>query len=95
MGPVESVSLEVESWAKHLVNIRSYLCLTKYTQNSVLLGLLHWQSLASHEELVTVLSKFIFVGEVEIVKFLGDIFDSLFGFQCFGSGPRNCPGPSL
>ncbi|KAF8586680.1 hypothetical protein K439DRAFT_1340268 [Ramaria rubella] len=59
--------------------IRSYLCSTKYTQNSVLLGLLHWENLASHEELLTVLSKFTFVGEVEIVKFLGDIFDSLFG----------------
>jgi dedicator of cytokinesis protein 3 len=59
--------------------IRSYLCSTKYTQNSVLLGLLHWENLTSHEELLTVLSKFTFVGEVEIVKFLGDIFDSLFG----------------
>ena len=59
--------------------IRSYLCSTKYTQNSVLLGLLHWQTLAGREELLTVLSKFTFVGEVEIVKFLGDIFDSLFG----------------
>ncbi|KIJ49358.1 hypothetical protein M422DRAFT_161378 [Sphaerobolus stellatus SS14] len=57
--------------------IRSYLCSTKYTQNGVLLGLLHWQKLAT-EELLTVLSKFTFVGEVEIVKYLRDIFDSLF-----------------
>jgi dedicator of cytokinesis protein 3 len=34
--------------------------------------------LVGREELRTILSKFTFVGEVEIVKFLRDIFDSLF-----------------
>ncbi|KAF7964947.1 hypothetical protein HWV62_1454, partial [Athelia sp. TMB] len=59
--------------------IRSSLCSTKFTQNPVLLSLLSWEQLADQELLSTVLTKFTFVGEVEIVKFLRDIFDSLFG----------------
>ena len=58
--------------------IRSFLCSTKITQNPELLGLLNWEQLADKAELATILSKFTFVGEVEIVKFLRDIFDSLF-----------------
>ncbi|KZT04604.1 cytoplasmic protein [Laetiporus sulphureus 93-53] len=58
--------------------LRTSLCSTKFTQNSVLLSLLNWEKLADKEVLKTVLTKFTFVGEVEIVKFLRDIFDSLF-----------------
>ncbi|KZT43476.1 hypothetical protein SISSUDRAFT_1039891 [Sistotremastrum suecicum HHB10207 ss-3] len=58
--------------------IRSLLCSTTYTHNSVLLGLLHWETMPDPAELPTVLAKFTFVGEIEIVKFLADIFDSLF-----------------
>lgn len=59
--------------------IRSSLCSTKFTQNPVLLSLLKWEQIQDKELLSTVLSKFTFVGEGEIVKFLRDIFDSLFG----------------
>ncbi|KIJ67558.1 hypothetical protein HYDPIDRAFT_127628 [Hydnomerulius pinastri MD-312] len=59
--------------------IRSSLCSTKFTQNPVLLSLLNWEQMTDKELLSTVLSKFTFVGEGEIVKFLRDIFDSLFG----------------
>ncbi|TDL26056.1 cytoplasmic protein [Rickenella mellea] len=58
--------------------IRSSLCSTKYTQNPVLLSLLSWEQIQDREMLSTILTKFTFVGEVEIVKFLRDIFDSLF-----------------
>lgn len=58
--------------------IRSSLCSTKFTQNSVLLSLLNWQGIPDKELLSTILTKFTFVGEVEIVKFLRDIFDALF-----------------
>ncbi|GAW01788.1 cytoplasmic protein [Lentinula edodes] len=59
--------------------IRSSLCSTKYTQNPVLLSLLNWEKLSDKKLLSQVLAAFTFVGEVEIVKFLRDIFDSLFG----------------
>ena len=66
---------------KDTFTIRNSLCSTKYTQNPVLLSLLYWEQITEEEELTTVLSKFTFVGEVEIVKFLGDIFNSLFGIM--------------
>ena len=66
---------------KDTLTIRNSLCSTKYTQNPVLLSLLHWDQVTDEEELKTILSKFTFVGEVEIVKFLGDIFNSLFGIM--------------
>ncbi|KIK67093.1 hypothetical protein GYMLUDRAFT_37133 [Collybiopsis luxurians FD-317 M1] len=59
--------------------IRSSLCSTKYTQNPVLLSLLNWEKLPDQGLLSQVLTAFTFVGEVEIVKFLRDIFDALFG----------------
>lgn len=62
------------------VMLRSFLVSTKYTQNDVLLKLFQWERALSEdiEELKNVLVKFTFVGEVEIVKFLRDIFDALF-----------------
>ncbi|CAE6444733.1 unnamed protein product [Rhizoctonia solani] len=58
--------------------VRSFLVSTKYTQNSTLLALLNWEQTQDKDELASVLAKFTFVGEVEIVKFLQDIFDALF-----------------
>ena len=64
--------------SKDTFYIRSSLCSTKFTQNSVLLSLLNWQMIRDKNFLATILTKFTFVGEVEIVKFLRDIFDALF-----------------
>lgn len=61
------------------LTIRTSLCSTRFTQNAVLLSLLNWEKISDRELLATVLTKFTFVGEGEIVKFLRDIFDSLFG----------------
>jgi dedicator of cytokinesis protein 3 len=58
--------------------IRSSLCSTRHTQNPVLSDLLNWSQIHEKEALSVVLVKFTFVGELEIVKFLRDIFDSLF-----------------
>ncbi|CAG8443325.1 12058_t:CDS:2 [Acaulospora colombiana] len=67
--------------SKDTVSILSFLCSTRYTQNEVLLKLLNWekQLISDENEMMSVLKKFTFVGEVEIVKFLQDIFDALFG----------------
>jgi hypothetical protein len=66
------------------VTFQTFLCSTQYTQNQVLVQLLNWQSFFDRgnegkQELQSVLDQFTFVGEMEIVKFLGDIFDALFG----------------
>ena len=77
-----TISAELQKLTSPLrdtLTIRSSLCSTKFTQNPVLLSLLKWDQLADKDLLSTVLSKFTFVGEGEIVKFLRDIFDSLFG----------------
>ena len=63
---------------KDTLTIRSSLCSTKYTQNAVLLRLLSWEK-QDKDLLSTLLTKFTFVGEGEIVKFLRAIFDALFG----------------
>ena len=61
------------------LTIRSLLCSTRFTQNAVLLGLLSWESLPDRKnDVKEVLLQFKQVAEVEIVKFLRDIFDSLF-----------------
>ncbi|CAG8552369.1 31262_t:CDS:2 [Gigaspora margarita] len=72
---------KLTSSSKDIVSIKTFLCSTKYTQNEVLLKLLNWekQLVSDMNEMMSVLKKFTFVGEVEIVKFLQDIFDALFG----------------
>lgn len=60
------------------LTIRSSLCSTKFTQNSVLLSLIGWDKIIERDVLSTILTMFTFVGEIEIVRFLRDIFDSLF-----------------
>ncbi|KAG6820881.1 hypothetical protein H0H93_010225 [Arthromyces matolae] len=77
-----TISSEMQRLAPPLrdtLTIRSSLCSTKFTQNPVLLHLLNWEKLNDKDLLSTILTKFTFVGEGEIVKFLRDIFDSLFG----------------
>ncbi|KAL4253449.1 DOCK family protein [Abortiporus biennis] len=60
------------------LTIRSSLLSTKFTQNPVLLSLLNWQQLADTEVLSRILTMFTFVGKVETVRFLQDVFNALF-----------------
>ncbi|SOV06607.1 related to dedicator of cytokinesis protein 3 [Ustilago sp. UG-2017a] len=75
---------------RDILTLRTFLVSTKYSQNDVLLKLLNWERLLAEdfEELRSVLNKFTFVGEVEIVKFLRDIFDSLFGIATSSRNSR-------
>lgn len=64
------------------VTLSTFLCSNKFTQNKTLVKLLNWRTLLEDTEdgtveLLSVLDQFTFVGEVEVVKFLGDIFDAL------------------
>jgi dedicator of cytokinesis protein 3 len=70
------------------VSLRTSLCSTRFTQDPILFTLLTWRQVADETLLSTILSKFIFVTETEIVKFLGDIFDALFGILVSGQNQR-------
>jgi dedicator of cytokinesis protein 3 len=75
------------------VTLRTFLVSTTFTQNETLLRLLHWEqqlgASSNFEDLKTVLTQFTFVGEVEVVKFLSDIFDALFAIVMH---PKNSDG---
>ncbi|KAG2015952.1 cytoplasmic protein [Coprinopsis cinerea AmutBmut pab1-1] len=60
------------------ITIRSSLCSTKFTHKPVLSRLLNWEK-QEQEVLAGILTEFTFIGEREIVKYLADIFNSLFG----------------
>ncbi|ODA82107.1 hypothetical protein RJ55_00612 [Drechmeria coniospora] len=58
--------------------VDSFLCSTRFSQDRVILGILHWKNM-SHESLTSVLRRLIFVPEIEVVKLLSDVLDGLFG----------------
>lgn len=62
-----------------MVRIGTYLCSTRFSQNEVLLGLLQWKSNRSEDDLIATLRKFPYIPEIEVVKLLREVFDSLFG----------------
>ncbi|CDS02661.1 hypothetical protein LRAMOSA00066 [Lichtheimia ramosa] len=69
---------------KDTLTVTTFLCSTRYTQNETLVKLLNWRSVlvnesndGGYDELLQILDKFSFVGEMEVVKFLNDIFDAL------------------
>ncbi|KAG1406694.1 hypothetical protein G6F60_002733 [Rhizopus arrhizus] len=71
------------SMLRDTVSLSTFLCSTQFTQNKTLVKLLNWHSLIENGtdgylELLSILDQFTFVGEVEVVKFLRDIFDVLF-----------------
>ncbi|KAI9593307.1 hypothetical protein BDF19DRAFT_415419 [Syncephalis fuscata] len=59
--------------------VRSLLCSTHYSQAPALINLLRWKTLVRNRrsDLTTILHQFAFVDEMEVVKFLQDVFDAL------------------
>lgn len=67
------------------VRVQTYLCSTKFSQDRVILALLKWKE-RQRDEIPTLLQELIFVDEIEIVKLLNDVLDSLFGILVEWSG---------
>ncbi|CAF9926948.1 MAG: hypothetical protein HETSPECPRED_006464 [Heterodermia speciosa] len=67
------------------LKLETYLCSTVFSQDQILLGLLKWKD-QSKDDLVSLLKRFVFVSEIEIVKMVDEVFGALFGImsQCSG-----------
>ncbi|KAI0556016.1 SH3 domain-containing protein [Xylaria curta] len=61
-----------------VLRVESYLCSTKFSQDRTVLGLLKWRD-GPKSEVSTLLRQLMFVPEIEVVKHLSDVLDSLFG----------------
>jgi len=61
-----------------MLQVRSYLCSTRFSQDGVLLGLLKWRE-KSPSQLLESLEQVMFVPELEVVKLLSEVFEALFG----------------
>ncbi|KAJ9143333.1 Dedicator of cytokinesis protein 1 [Pleurostoma richardsiae] len=67
------------------LRLDTYLCSTRFSQDRVVLSLLKWKELPK-EEVPDLLKQLIFVAEIEVVKLLSDVLDSLFGILVEYSG---------
>ncbi|ORY03265.1 hypothetical protein K493DRAFT_297523 [Basidiobolus meristosporus CBS 931.73] len=68
--------------------VKTFLCSTKLTHSESLVNLLHWkEALLTRHDMRSILKNFTFIGELEIVKFLQDIFDVL--FDLLGAPPSS------
>ena len=72
-GPIATLRLETN------------LCSTYFSQDKILLGILNWRRQPGNM-ILDILTKFVFVPEIEIVKMIGNVFDALFGILGDHSG---------
>ena len=71
-----------------MIRVETYLCSTRFSQDRVVLGLLRWKE-APRDTIPDLLTQFIFVPEIEVVKLLNDVLDALFGILVDYSGNDN------
>ncbi|KAL7623803.1 Deoxycytidine kinase 1 [Parahypoxylon ruwenzoriense] len=60
------------------LRVETYLCSTRFSQDRIVLGLLKWKE-GPRDDIPSLLKQLIFVPEIEVVKLLSDVLDSLFG----------------
>ncbi|KAI0913528.1 SH3 domain-containing protein [Ustulina deusta] len=60
-----------------VLRVETYLCSTRFSQDRTVLGLLKWRD-GPKSEVPTLLRQLMFVPEIEVVKLLSDVLDSLF-----------------
>ena len=69
---------EVVTGPVALLRLGTYLCSTEFSQDKVLLAMLKWRE-QSGSQILDLLRRLVFVPEIEIVKLVNEVFDSLFG----------------
>ncbi|RHZ51074.1 guanine nucleotide exchange factor DCK1 [Aspergillus thermomutatus] len=85
LGKNESAKDEAITGPLATLRLETYLCSTEYSQDQVILSLLHWKDRPVDEVLDT-LKRVLFVPEIEIVKQLSSVFDALFGILVENAG---------
>ncbi|RAH73398.1 guanine nucleotide exchange factor DCK1 [Aspergillus aculeatinus CBS 121060] len=85
LGKNESAKDEAITGPLATLRLDTHLCSTEYSQDQVILSLLNWKERPVNEVLDT-LKRVLFVPEIEIVKQLSSVLDSLFGILVENSG---------
>lgn len=84
-GKDDSVREEALTGPLATLQLRSYLCSTRFSQDKVLLGLLNWKD-RPKSEVQDLIKRLVFVPEIEIVKLLNDVFDAIFSLIVENAG---------
>ncbi|RFU32855.1 hypothetical protein B7463_g3527, partial [Scytalidium lignicola] len=84
-GKDDTVREEALTGPLATLQLRSYLCSTRFSQDKVLLGLLGWKE-QSKSDVQDLIKRLVFVPEIEIVKLLNDVFDAIFGLIVENAG---------
>ncbi|KAH8811602.1 hypothetical protein F5884DRAFT_282104 [Xylogone sp. PMI_703] len=84
-GKDDTVREEALTGPLATLQLRSYLCSTRFSQDKVLLGLLGWKE-QSKSDVQELIKRLVFVPEIEIVKLLNDVFDAIFGLIVENAG---------
>ncbi|MCJ1227282.1 hypothetical protein MMC12_003937 [Toensbergia leucococca] len=72
-----------------ILKLETYLCSTVFSQDKILLGLFNWRN-QSTDQLLELLQQLIFVPEIEIVKLVDNVFDSIFAILVDRVGHIEC-----